>query len=407
MFIKMKEIMKSDETRTSLWPGQYEIALQRRKAHWSETICFVSLLVLMLPAYSATYEFPGNLPKKCVGNSSGTYTCTDLTLVAGDTLTVSVPTTITIDGDLKVGMGGKINAGGAASKLTLVIIGMSTFGDNSIINANIIGGETVTSGAKSAITGNITTTSGVVNVGEYGSVVGAITTSSAAINTGDFSTITGPITIKIAGVVTVGNDASVIGDITTGTGAVNIGQRSKIDGAITTLIAGAITVGTGAIVTHSVATTYKGSAIGAGAVTIGDIVQVNGSVTTNTGAITVGTSSSVSNDVRTNDGAVTVGINTSVGGSVCTGNSGAITIGDNSSVGGDVETVLAGAITVGAQSIVSGSVTVKGAGAKTVATSAKVGTKIGGTCDTVMAKSGSQAPPTIKARQWRQIFMRQ
>ena len=389
-------------------PGRLSNTRSRRAGarRWPWALIGAALLLAMPAAQAASYTFPGKLPPGCSANSSGTFACSGLTLAAGDTLSITAPTTITVNGALKTGMASRINSGGKASQLTIVVSGTSNLGDNAILTANLNSGGAVTTGAGSNVVGNITTVAGVINIGAHGTVVGALKTDSAAINTGDFSSITGAITSTIAGVVTIGADASVVGNITTSSGAINVGARSRIDGTITSLIAGAITLGANAMITGSVATTYQGSDVGAGAITLEDDVQVQGAVTTHTGAITTGTRSKVSGSIASNDGAITVGDDADVGGAVCTGNSGAITVGDVSNVGGNIETALAGAITVGNLSHVRGAVTVRGAGARTVATDATTGSMIGSTCGAASVKPGPPIPLKIKSRQWRQLFMR-
>lgn len=366
----------------------------------------LALLLAWLPARAEHFSFPGKLPAPCSANSSGTYVCTSLTLAPGDTISIGAATTITVNGALRTGRLSRINQGAGPTRLSLVVIGTTALGENTILHANLSGGGAITTGAHSVVVGNLTAIAGVINIGAHGTVVGALKTDSAAINTGEFSSITGAITSTIAGVVTIGADSNVVGNITTTSGAINIGARSVIDGAITSLVAGAITVGANARVTGSVATTYHGSDVGAGAITLEDDVEVRGAVATHTGAITSGTRSQVSGSVSSNDGAITVGDDAAVGGAVCTGNSGAITVGDRTDVGGNIETALAGAITVGNLSRVTGAVTVRGAGARTVATDARTGSMIGSTCGAAAPRMTPLAPFRIKARQWRQLFMR-
>ena len=352
----------------------------------------LAVLALSLCAWSAANA--DGLPDRCSRSGSGTnmaaYVCPSLTIAAGRTINLlglkQGAIVLTVEGDFRVGAGSKINEGGLASNLTLIVGGLVDLGSDVSLTANVFSSGVVTTGARSTLVGNIQT-------------------ESAAINVGDHSSVSGNLTTTVAGVINIGAYSTINGDLTTASGAINVEDRSTINGSILSSVAGAVTLGTNVTVTGTVATTYHGSDVGAGAITIGTGSEVKKGMTTNTGAITIAAGSKVCGNVVTNDGAITVGASATVCNSVCTGNSGAITVGAGASVGGNVETSTAGAITVGAGANVGGAVNVKNAGAKTIVAGATVGTMmLGGNCIWVAKVTPSHLK--ITAREWRQIFMR-
>lgn len=411
------------------------LSTARLLGRWRLQLAALPLLLVWLPVALAatTYTFPGTLPPGCSVGGSGKYTCSPLTLGAGATITIAAPATITVNGNFTTGAGTKINDGGTAANLTLVIVdGITDLGADTILYGNLIGSLKVKTGSKSKVVGNITTIAGVITIGNNNQVIGNIKTDSAAINIGNDTIIgnsstgcnaipvNGNITTTIAGVIDVGTGSTVNGRLTTASGAINVGNGSTINGNILSTVAGAITLGNNVTVTCKVATTYHGSDIGAGAITVGENSQVTGGLATNTGAITVGNNANICGNVATDDGAITIGAHATICESVCSGNSGAITIGADATVGGNVVTAVAGAITVGTHATVGGNVETAGAGAITIETKAIV--KGGTDADASIAKdatvgnktsssgacisSTSLTFPRVKAREWRQIFMR-
>ena len=363
----------------------------RAKRTWYRLL---TLSALLLCAWTGAKADGDGLWSSCSRTSNGTnlvtYTCKSLSIPAGKTVTLGTPSqgavVVTVQDDFSAGAGSKINVGGLATNLTLMVGGLVNLGADVSLTANLF-------------------STGVVTIGARNTLVGNIQTASAAINVGDHSSISGNLTTTVAGVINIGADSTVNGDITTASGAINVGDRSTINGAILSSVAGAVTLGANVTVIGTVATTYHGSDVGAGAITIGTGSEVKKGMTTNTGAITIAAGSKVCGNVVTNDGAITVGANATVCNSVCTGNSGAITVGAGAAVGGNVETSTAGAITVGTGANVTGAVNVKNAGAKTIVDGATVGTvMLGGNCIYVAKVTPSRLK--ITAREWRQIFMR-
>ena len=193
-------------------------------------LLWLALPLLMLgwsPVQAVEYTFSNSLPAGCSG-SNGAYNCVTLTLLAGDTITISSPTTVTVAGVFTVGAASAINSLGAATDLTFVVGGITSIGDGAHVNANVTGTGVVTLGDKVKFTGNISTANAVINLGDDGILVGNLTTGSGAINVGAQSKVDGSITTTVAGVVTIGAKSNVTGKITTKSGAVNIGAGRSV-----------------------------------------------------------------------------------------------------------------------------------------------------------------------------------
>ena len=386
------------------------------------------LLLVWVPAVQAAtaYTFPGTLPPGCSAGSGGNYSCGPLTLGAGTTITITSPTTITVNGNFTTGAGAEINKDGAVANLTLVVVnGITDLGAGTILYGNLIGSLKVDTGNNSKVFGNITTIAGVITIGNNNEIIGNLKTDSAAINIGNNSfvgdpttvcnsdPVNGNITTTIAGVINVGTTTMIYGRLTTASGAINVGNNSKVYGKISSTVAGAITVGNGVTVACKVS-----SAIGA--ITVGSGSTVTGGLSTDTGAITVGNNSNICGKVATGDGAITIGAHATVCEDVCARKTGAITIGADAEVHGNVGTGVAGAITVGTGAQVDGNVETAGAGAITIETKAIV--KGGTDADASIAKDATVGKktsssgacistitatfPKVRSREWRQIFMR-
>ena len=355
--------------------------LAYRRASRPGALLLVLLMLTGMPAYSASYAFPGNLPASCSGGD-GSYTCDTLTLADGDSLSIAVPTTIIVNGDSAVGANSRINDGGAASDLILQVMGTTDTGKNSTITANLAG-------------------AGVVTLGSTVKFIGNIKTQSAAINVGDFSTVLGSLKTVVAGVVNMGANNYLTGDVSTLSGAINVGANSRIDGSISSALAGVVTLGAGVTVGGNITTASGAINVGAGSNVTGFVMD------TIAGAVTLGDNATVRGGIGSNAGAITLGTGSSATGTVCSGRSGAITLHDNALIGGNLKTK-EGAITVGNMSTVNGTVSADD-GAVTISSSAKIGavsSKILCPLDRLEMLARGAGTPVIKSREWRQIFMR-
>ena len=340
-----------------------------------------ALLLVGVPAQAVTYTFPGNLPATC--RAAGvSYICDVLTLAIGDLLSIALPTIVIVNGDFTAGAGSRINDGGAASDLIFQVMGATDAGKNSSITANLAGAGVVILGSSVKFTGNITT-------------------QSAAINVGDFSTVIGSLKTVVAGVVSIGASNRLTGNVSTLSGAINVGANSRVDGSISSAFAGVVTLGTGATVGGNITTASGAINMGAGSNVTGFVMD------TIAGAVTLGDNAIVRGGVGSNAGAITLGTGSSATGTVCSGRSGAITLLDNALIGGNIKTN-DGAITLGNLSSVNGTVSAV-SGAVTISPSAKVGAvsrKILCPLDRLAMVLKGGGSPVIKSREWRQIFMR-
>ncbi|MGS0743391.1 hypothetical protein ACVBEF_16435 [Glaciimonas sp. GG7] len=245
-------------------------------------IVLPAILLTALPAQAIVYTFPGTLPSGCSGGS-GSYTCTALTLAAGDSLVISVPTTITVAGGFATGANCQINSGGNAADLIINTGGAISIGASTTSNATLTAAGAIDFGQYSTINGDMTTTGiGAVTIGANSIANSNITTVTGAITLGASSTVTGSFTVSQVGAITLGASTNVTGNLSAATGAITVGASSNITGSL-----------------------YVS---GVGAVTVGASTRIIGSITTSSGAITIGASSRVDSLTSTKgDGIITLG----------------------------------------------------------------------------------------------------
>lgn len=336
-------------------------------------------LFIGLPAHAINYTFPGFIPLGCSG-SNGIYSCGNLSIGLLDTITVTLPTTITVNGAFNTSAYSIVNSGKNASFLTFKVVGETNLGVGLLdyfMNANITtSGTPVAVAALEKVNGSISTGAGAVNIGNGSIIGGSIPTT--------------------AGIVNIGTTAQVTGSITTAAGGVNIGNNSTAEGLIST---------------------------DAGVVTIDDSSVVKGTITTRDAAVNVGTGSQTGAISITNAGVASVGANSQVLGFIKTV-SGAINIGDGSLINSCIFSSVAGATTLGINVIVGAGVfsyraLVTGTGIKiggrrryyggcaiTYGANTQVGTTASSSrCDDLLSVAVKPIRK-IKSRQWRQIYMR-
>jgi hypothetical protein len=403
------------------------------------SVVMLSLLLTTFPALAADYLFSAtstSFPTSCAYVSVGNYQCANLSLLAGDTVTMDpiapvTPATINVVGTVVI-TGATVNVGGLAADLNIVAVGTVTIGTatltiNTQVNANVSSIAAVGVHPGSVIGGNLSasTIAGIITVGANVSVVGDVYTDEGAISIGIGSDVGGNVFSTGAGVITVGATVTVAGNVSTDAGAISIGIGSNVGGTVFSTGAGAITVGADVIVAGGVQSV-------AGGITIGDRSDVGGEVfSTGAGVITVGADASVGGSLSTFDGAINVGIGAQIGGGVSSSGQGvitlaasvtvvldvisavgAVTVGDGSSIGGDVgstaiETAttissgagvvtlganitvggnvfsIAGAIDIGDATTVVGNVSSSGAGVLTLTTNVVVGGSVTSTVGAV------------------------
>lgn len=212
----------------------------------------LALLLLALcsvPAFAVNYVFPGNIPAGCTGGGAN-YTCPGGGgLGYNDTVTITgnTPITITINGNISTN-NARINANGSAANLTLRVNGTLTVEYQAVINGNVQATVVNGTGGEAVFGGNITTTTGAINIGYNNTVAGNITSTTGAINIGGISRVSGQVSCNCA--LSLDYDARVSGTVSaasvvsdgrvflqgssvTTTGNVDIGYGSTLSGAVT------------------------------------------------------------------------------------------------------------------------------------------------------------------------------
>lgn len=118
-------------------------------------LCLLLLAFTPSSLWAAVYTFPGNLPSGCSG-SGPNYSCSTLTLAAGDEIIIQNPrpATITVGGILELGNDSRVNVGGVADDLTIVVGGRVRIGFRAKIHAHIRTENRMSIGAASQVQGN-------------------------------------------------------------------------------------------------------------------------------------------------------------------------------------------------------------------------------------------------------------
>jgi cytoskeletal protein CcmA (bactofilin family) len=202
---------------------------RRRTARPTMALAALAILLLALTAIPVqaanNYNFPDRLPPDCRDQLNGNYICGALTLDAGDIITVSSPATVTVTAAMTIGANTSINATGSASDLQFITTGFG-LGVDTIMHANISSAAAGLIGARSKISGNISTDAGILTVNDNVTISGNIDTTAGAVNMGAGNQVNGNITTQ-AGVVTIGADSAVSGFIHTDAGVVKLGANNK------------------------------------------------------------------------------------------------------------------------------------------------------------------------------------
>ena len=221
-----------------------------KKCTLQNRILLACLLFLALPisTYAATYTFPGSLPTGCSG-SSGTYTCSALSLGSGDVINISgtTPATITISGNFYAN-NAQINATGTASDLTMIVSGTLTLAQNANINANIRATRINDANGYNTFGGTLTTTTNTIYIGTSSSVAGKMTSTTGAITISATNTVAGIScrcalfvgynstvngNIQAASLTDSSGSSTYNGSITTISGGVSLAYSSDVNGFIT------------------------------------------------------------------------------------------------------------------------------------------------------------------------------
>jgi MSHA biogenesis protein MshQ len=184
-------------------------------------------LVWAAPAAAADYVFPDNMPNGCSG-SGGIYTCGNLNLAYGDTISIAAPrpARIEVRGGMRTDGGNRINTAGVAGDLTLAVSGRLETGFDTRITANISADRFLDSGGQSIFIGTLSATGDVV-LGYATTLTGSISTAAGDISLGNSARVSGDITGG-SGNVSLDYAAQASGSITTGSGSITLGQIAKV-----------------------------------------------------------------------------------------------------------------------------------------------------------------------------------
>jgi hypothetical protein len=366
-------------------------------SRWRLLHLAVTLLLSLtaLPVQAANYIFSATsttFPDSCSYVIAGSYTCANLNLESGDTITMapvtpSSPATINVGGVLSM-EAATVNISGLASDLNIVVVGTVAV-INTQVNANVSSVAAVNIHPGGVINGNLsaTTTTGVITLFTNTIVEGTVNTSDGAISVGVGAQVLGSVA-SVAGAVTLFASSSVGGDISTVAGAITIGDDGTVGGNVNSTGAGVVSIGFNVTVAGNVMTQDGGITLGGGS-------TVLGSVTTPIGIVTLGASSNVGGDVITSTGAITIIDGSEVGGSVRSTGAGVITLGMNVVVGVDVNSDV-GAINIASGSSVCGDVGSAGDGILTLTTNVSVGGGVFSVVGAITIGSGSTVQESIR-----------
>jgi hypothetical protein len=359
-------------------------------------VTMLSLLLMTLPVVAADYIFSAtstSFPTSCSYVSEGSYTCANLLLVAGDTVTMdpivpATPATISVVGTF-VMSGASVNTGGLSSDLNIAAIGTVSIGTallttDTQVNANVSSIAAINVYDSCVIRGNLwaNTSTGIISLATNILVVGDVYTDAGAITLGIGSLVEGSVFSTSAGVVSLGVDVLVDGDVHTAAGAIFIDSGSLVRGQVFSTGPGVITLASEVSVDGSISSFD-------GAINVGIGSQIGGGVSSSGGGIlTLGANVIVGLDVISAVGAVVVGNGSSIGGDVGSTGAGVVAMGSDITVAGDIFTV-DGGIDIGDSTTVVGSVSSSGAGVLTLTTNVVVGGSVTSTVGAVGVGGGS------------------
>ncbi|MET0336074.1 MAG: polymer-forming cytoskeletal protein [Rhizobacter sp.] len=192
--------------------------------------CVFTLLLALCswPAFAVNYTFPGNLPAGCSGSGSS-YTCAGGGgLGYNDTVAIlsATPVTITVTGSMSTN-NARINATGSASNLTIIVQGTLTAEFQAVLNANVTVQSLNGSGSEVVFGGNVVST-GAITLGYRTRVAGNI--SGVSITTGSEIDFDGNVTTT-SGVMNIGGNSTVAGNLTSNAGAITLQSGVVVSGA--------------------------------------------------------------------------------------------------------------------------------------------------------------------------------
>ena len=263
-----------------------------------------------LPALAVNYVIPGNLPPGC-GGSGASYTCPGGGgLAYNDTVTIAsaTPITVTVTGNMATN-NARINQGGTASNLTLIVNGTLTAEYQAVINANVQATVFNGSGSEVVVGGNLTAT-GAITLGYRTRVNGNV--SGTSLSTGTEITFGGNVATT-TGALSISNTSTVAGNVTSTSGAISLANSVQVAGQVSCSCA----------------------------VSLANMARVNGNVSA---ASVTATSQAYLMGSVTTTGAVDVAYATSLGGAVTAG--GAIRLRGNTQASQCLRSTSSSAITL-------------------------------------------------------------
>jgi len=362
---------------------QFSLTLYNATVTCCRRMRLVVVLLLLLtarPALAVDYLFSAtsnSFPTSCSYVSANNYTCSNLLLVTGDTVSMdpnapAAPTTINVLGTFVI-TGATVNTDGLASDLNIVAVGTIEIGTalvvtNTSVNANISSIAAINVYSSSIIGGNLSasTTTGIITLATNTNVVGNVYTNTGAITLGIGAHVGGDVFSTGAGIITTSPSVSVGGSLSSFDGAISLGIGTHVDGGVSSSGAGVLTLSANVVVGLDVISN-------AGAIAVGNGSSVGGDVgSAGPGVVTVGANITVGGDIFTVAGGITIGNNTTVVGGVSSSGAGVLTLSTNVVVGGSVMSTV-GAVDIGGSSTVCGDVGSTGPGVITLTTNISVG----------------------------------
>jgi hypothetical protein len=364
----------------------------------------LSLLLITLPVVAVDYLFSAtsnSFPMSCSYVSKGNYTCDNLTLVAGDTVTMDpnalvTPATINVVGTFVI-TDAAVNIDGLASDLNIAVVGTVGIGTalvvtNTQVNANVSSMAAINVYLSSIIGGDLSanTPTGIITLATYTRVVGDVHTDAGAITLGIGSHVGGDVFSTGAGVITAATNVSIGSSLSSFNGAISLGIGTQVDGGVSSSGTGVLTLGADVIVGLDVV-----SAVGG--ITVGNGSSIGGGVaSTGAGVVTLGSNITVGGDIFTVAGGINIGDSTTVVGGVSSSGAGVLTLTNNVIVGGSVISAL-GAVVVGGGSTICGDVGSTGPGVITLATNVSVGGGVKSVAGAITIGAGSTVQLSIRS----------
>ena len=295
--------MKHADTRAARTANAADSVHIARTAHTAHTtrwrrglrgLAWLGLMLMARPALAVDYVFPGNLPPGCSG-SAGSYNCGSLTLNNGDTLTIAAPkpATISFSGNFDTQIS-RVNATGATADLRLQVSGNMTVRDPAVVNANIVASMFETTGSGTTITGNVSTTAGMVTLAYRSRITGSVSASVDAI---------------------IGQEAVITGDLVSTGGKVDLGYAAQVAGNVIVSAGNTVALAQSAVVGGAVTA-------GSGGVNLAYAARVGGNITTTSGRIDLGQNAVASACVRSSGSAPIVLNSAASAAQVCCGTTG-------------------------------------------------------------------------------------